>query len=69
VNSRMLSGTKPCVNFRLGCWRGELVVCGGFEQEGSERSELVVCWEFEQKEANLLRPKGYEGQEVAKETA
>jgi hypothetical protein len=57
VNSRMLSGTKPCVNFRLGCWRGELVVCGGFEQEGSEGSELVDCWEFEQKEAKVAKEK------------
>ncbi len=53
----MLSGTKPCVNFRLGCWRGELVVCGGFEQEGSEGSELVDCWEFEQKEAKVAKEK------------
>jgi hypothetical protein len=57
VNSRMLSGTKPCVNFRLGCWRGELVVCGGFEQEVAEGSELVVCWEFEQKEAKVAKEK------------
>ncbi len=35
MNSRMLSGTKPCVNFRLGCWRGELVVCWGDWTSGS----------------------------------
>ncbi len=34
MNSRMLSGTKPCVNFRLGCWRGELVVCWGDRTSG-----------------------------------
>jgi hypothetical protein len=44
---------------------------GNWTEDGGrgEWRELVDCWEFEQKEANLLRPKGYEGQEVAKETA